>query len=53
VHLPILALRELDGPDETAFEPVTLAGPTCDSADVIARDYRCRLSRSVMSWSAR
>ena len=39
VHPPILALRELDGPDETAFEPVTLAGPTCDSADVIARDY--------------
>ena len=38
VHPPILALRELI--DETAdYEPVTLAGPTCDSADVIARDY--------------
>jgi ornithine decarboxylase len=38
VHPPILALRELtDGAGE--FEPVTLAGPTCDSADVIARDY--------------
>ena len=23
----------------TGYEPVTLAGPTCDSADVIARDY--------------
>jgi ornithine decarboxylase len=23
----------------TDYEPVTLAGPTCDSADVIARDY--------------
>jgi ornithine decarboxylase len=38
VHPPILALRELG--DETAeYEPVTLGGPTCDSADVIARDY--------------
>jgi ornithine decarboxylase len=37
VHPPILALRELDNPD--SLEPVTLAGPTCDSADVIARDY--------------
>jgi ornithine decarboxylase len=38
VHPPILALRELaDEPAE--YEPVTLAGPTCDSADVIARDY--------------
>jgi ornithine decarboxylase len=38
VHPPILALRELA--DEPAdYEPVTLAGPTCDSADVIARDY--------------
>jgi ornithine decarboxylase len=38
VHPPILALRELaNGAGE--FEPVTLAGPTCDSADVIARDY--------------
>ncbi len=41
VHPPILALRELfNDPDETCeFERVTLAGPTCDSADVIARDY--------------
>ncbi|RDH74948.1 type III PLP-dependent enzyme [Mycolicibacterium moriokaense] len=38
VHPPILALREIvDG--VTGYEPVTLAGPTCDSADVIARDY--------------
>lgn len=37
VHPPILALGEL-GADEH-LEPVTLAGPTCDSADVIARDY--------------
>ncbi len=38
VHPPILALSEVDGTD-TALEPVTLAGPTCDSADVIARGY--------------
>jgi ornithine decarboxylase len=38
VHPPILALRELDG-GAPEYEPVTLAGPTCDSADVIARDY--------------
>ena len=38
VHPPILALREVvDGVGDC--EPVTLAGPTCDSADVIARDY--------------
>ncbi len=38
VHPPILALREVvDGVSD--YEPVTLAGPTCDSADVIARDY--------------
>lgn len=38
VHPPILALREIvDG--ATGDEPVTLAGPTCDSADVVARDY--------------
>ncbi|OBK74866.1 type III PLP-dependent enzyme [Mycobacterium sp. 1274761.0] len=38
VHPPILALRELvDGVG--GCEAVTLAGPTCDSADVIARDY--------------
>jgi ornithine decarboxylase len=39
VHPPILALRELTGEGDTGYEPVTLAGPTCDSADVIARDY--------------
>ncbi|HVQ50613.1 MAG TPA: type III PLP-dependent enzyme [Mycobacterium sp.] len=38
VHPPILALRELTD-DGVSCEPVTLAGPTCDSADVIARDY--------------
>jgi ornithine decarboxylase len=38
VHPPILALCELTEVDATC-EPVTLAGPTCDSADVIARDY--------------
>ncbi|GFG55731.1 type III PLP-dependent enzyme [Mycolicibacterium agri] len=38
VHPPIVALREIvDGVG--ADESVTLAGPTCDSADVIARDY--------------
>jgi ornithine decarboxylase len=38
VHPRILAMRELvDG--ASGYEPVTLAGPTCDSADVIARDY--------------
>jgi len=39
VHPPIVALRELTDDVVTAHEPVTLAGPTCDSADVIARDY--------------
>ena len=38
VHPPILALREL-ADAEPAVEDVTLAGPTCDSADVIARGY--------------
>ncbi|MCW2626335.1 type III PLP-dependent enzyme [Mycobacterium sp.] len=38
VHPPILAMRELIG-DDGACDPVTLAGPTCDSADVIARNY--------------
>jgi ornithine decarboxylase len=38
VHPAILALREVsEGVSD--YEPVTLAGPTCDSADVIARDY--------------
>ena len=44
VHPPILALRELSEDDAT-YEPVTLAGPTCDSADVIARDYPMPRSR--------
>ena len=41
VHPPILALSEVDGDDVamTTLEPVTLAGPTCDSADVVAADY--------------
>ena len=39
VHPPILALRELTEDGAGEYEPVTLAGPTCDSADVIARDY--------------
>jgi len=39
VHPPILALRELVDHAVVEYEPVTLAGPTCDSADVIARSY--------------
>ncbi|CAN5622832.1 type III PLP-dependent enzyme [soil metagenome] len=39
VHPPILALRELQSGGVGAYAPVTLAGPTCDSIDVIARDY--------------
>lgn len=42
VHPPILAMRELSEPRPAApggMEPVTLAGPTCDSVDVVARDY--------------
>jgi ornithine decarboxylase len=39
VHPPILALRELTDQGTVGHQPVTLAGPTCDSADVIARDY--------------
>jgi ornithine decarboxylase len=35
---PLLALREIVD-DVTGADPVTLAGPTCDSTDVIARDY--------------
>jgi ornithine decarboxylase len=38
IHPPILALSELDcGARE--YERVTLAGPTCDCIDVIAREY--------------
>ncbi|HEV7423470.1 MAG TPA: type III PLP-dependent enzyme [Mycobacterium sp.] len=39
VHPPIFALRELTDGVVSEYENVTLAGPTCDSADVIARDY--------------
>ena len=39
VHPPIVALAELGGRPAPTLEPVTLAGPTCDSVDVIARDY--------------
>ena len=39
VQPPILALRELTEDGAAEYELVTLAGPTCDSADVIARDY--------------
>ncbi|BCI53271.1 ornithine decarboxylase [Mycolicibacterium litorale] len=42
VHPPILAMRELSGSPSAAWgamEPVTLAGPTCDSIDVVAHDY--------------
>ena len=39
VHPPILALAELEAGPPRPFAPVTLAGPTCDSVDVIARDY--------------
>lgn len=38
VHPPILAWSEIDG-TATPGGPVVLAGPTCDSVDVIARDY--------------
>ncbi|MBX7434129.1 type III PLP-dependent enzyme [Mycobacterium sp. Y57] len=38
VHPPILGLKELTG-QHGCLEPVTLAGPTCDSADVVAHDY--------------
>jgi ornithine decarboxylase len=39
VHPAILAMRELTADSVGEIEPVTLAGPTCDSADVIARNY--------------
>ncbi|KUI28613.1 type III PLP-dependent enzyme [Mycobacterium sp. GA-2829] len=42
VHPPILALREITELRAVAvpdMEPVTLAGPTCDSIDVVATDY--------------
>lgn len=39
VHPPVLALAEVCGDAPTGHQPVTLAGPTCDSVDVVARDY--------------
>jgi ornithine decarboxylase len=39
VHPPILALREITDDGASEYEQATLAGPTCDSADIIARDY--------------
>ena len=41
VHPPILALSELTEDGASDFEPVTLAGPTCDSADVSPATTRC------------
>jgi ornithine decarboxylase len=38
VHPVLVARRELDAPP-VVLHPATLAGPTCDSVDVIARDY--------------
>jgi ornithine decarboxylase len=38
VHPLLVAAAELDG-QPAALGPVTLAGPTCDSVDVIARGY--------------
>lgn len=39
VHPPIVALDELRADPPEDHRPVTLAGPTCDSIDVVARDY--------------
>ena len=39
VHPPLLALDEICGDTPRDHQPVTLAGPTCDSVDVVARDY--------------
>jgi ornithine decarboxylase len=39
VHPPILAMDELRDGRSADLQPVTLAGPTCDSVDVVARDY--------------
>ena len=39
VHPPIVAMRELTDRPQPVLESVTLAGPTCDSVDVIAHDY--------------
>lgn len=39
VHPPILALAEVVDGAAAELQPVTLAGPSCDSTDVVARDY--------------
>ena len=39
VHPPLLALDEVYGDAPSEHVPVTLAGPTCDSIDVLVRDY--------------
>ena len=39
VHPPLLSLDEVCGDAPHEHRPVTLAGPTCDSVDVVARDY--------------
>jgi ornithine decarboxylase len=41
VHPPIIALAELDDVrgGQPPLDAVTLAGPTCDSVDVVASDY--------------
>jgi ornithine decarboxylase len=41
VHPPIIALAELDDVrgGQLPLDAVTLAGPTCDSVDVVASDY--------------
>lgn len=38
VHPLIFAEREIDGADTSSHRWATLAGPTCDSSDVIARE---------------
>ncbi len=38
VHPLVFAVRELDTPDPSSHRWTTLAGPTCDSADVVARE---------------
>jgi ornithine decarboxylase len=39
VHPAVLALDELGGDVCAPMSPVVLAGPTCDSVDVVAADY--------------
>ena len=38
VHPLVFAVREMDGDETDSHRWTTLAGPTCDSADVIARE---------------